>query len=202
MHSDNPQAPSQLDSINLGRWLEFLKGTGNSAVCEKIKRLHETVQKRRDTCFMASCASYGIGLVCFASDPSFLAAIRESSTISELASAMPPEQLEIDCTGRAYQMGRSAIIEIAEIKHSSTSKVWAEGLGQLHLNLKAVCWALTRVQRYLPDKLPSNLKNGTTLLVGHLCVPRHCADVASVMQCVDDWAERGDPKVHVKVMML
>jgi hypothetical protein len=203
IYSNNSQAPSQLDSTDLGRWLEFLKGSGNSAVLKKVNRLHETFQQRANLPFMASCYSYGIGLVCFASDPNFLAAIRTSSTVAELARAMPPERFEIDCTGRAYQIGSSALIEMAEIKNSRTPKVWVQGLQQLHRNLTAVGWALTTVQRCLPKKLPPNLTTGKTSLVGHLCVPRPRSEQdESVSQCVDDWVQKVDSKILVKVIML
>lgn len=196
--------PLKASARDLGRWVPVIKASENKALQKAVEQVADTMAQRDNLSFVGGCESCGVALVVFASQPHrYSVDISQASTAAALASALPPNRLEVDGVGRMLVRGSVLQIEIAEIKNTSSSKAWRKGCIQLHRALHAISYALRVMQPNLPS-LPW-ITFDSVVLVGYVCVPKSMASSAQLDECImafDAHSEDECVNVVIKSLML
>ena len=100
--ADEVDEDALLQSADLGRWIPHIGKAGHPALGKSVERLVGTCNKRADVEFLISCESFCAALLILASDADlYWDGISKASTPEELLDALPPEELELDCVGKA-----------------------------------------------------------------------------------------------------
>lgn len=100
--ADEVDQDALLQSPDLGSWIPHIGKAGHPALGKSVERLVETSHKRTDVEFLISCESVLAALLILASDEDMhWDGILKAATPEELQDALPPEEIELDCVGKA-----------------------------------------------------------------------------------------------------